>query len=278
MTFTRTSKTGLKAATIKTEELYGVLLQADGESGPLPDEAISAKIFAAEDFYERDLQITFGERRVFSDPQGRASAAAPLTLSDFNPTADLSDPAYDIEVGQWNRERWGLIKLRRRPIRAVAQVIFAWVPQTIIWTVPPEWVVLDRAAGTLQIKPTTGQLSVLTFAAFIGAFFLEGRGLPHSIYVDYTVGYTNDELWAWHADLLEGVRLRTLLTLMGILTTVRNQGQMSGSLALDGMSESRGWGGKYGAYSGAITLAVERELEIRKAFREKDRGVCVAFA
>lgn len=275
----RESKTGIKVEDLKGEELYGVLLKARGEQAVLPDDAIQRKLLAAEDFYERDLQIAFGDRRVFSDPQSRSNAGAPLQLSDFSESADLTDPAYDYDQDLWGGNKWAMIKLRRRPVRSITQVVFTWTPREIIWKVPDDWIVVDRKGGTVQIKPASGPVMVLSLSSYLLSTVAGGRGLPHSVYIDYRTGITPAELEADHQDLLEGIRLRTVLALGGIITSIATPGgQTGGSLSLDGLSRSRNFGGKFGAYSGKFALAIEQEADIRQSWGTKEKGVAVAFA
>ena len=125
----------------------------------------------------------------------------------------------------------------------------------------------------VQIAPTSGQAVLMTFTAYILGVISGGRGLPQSIILDYTTGFTPELLEARHQDLIEGVRLRTLMALGGIIATIRTGGQTGGSLGLDGLSESRSFGGKFGPYSGMIELAMQREKEIRDGWRQKEHGV-----
>lgn len=275
----RTAKTGITVASIKASELYGVLGQAVGEAAPLSEETILQKLYAAEDFYERDLTLRWTPTRVFSTPQTRAAHPEPLLrVTDFDPIADLGEAAYDYPRGHWEYERHGFLKLRQRPIRAITQVVFTWAGAHRLWAVPPEWIQSDARAGTINIVPTSGpEFAAVAFNSFLLMRLGSGFGLPHSIVVDYTVGFTPEELDWQHQDLLNGVRLRALLMLGGIVSTIASGGGMSQSLGLDGLSHARGFGGKYGAYSGAITLALEQEQEIRETWRAKERGVPMAI-
>lgn len=275
----RASKTGIEIASIKAHDLYGVLLQARGESGPLSDLAIQQKLFAAEDFYERDCNLVLPVTRVFSAPAQRAAHPdATLRVADFDPLLDIAEPAYDYPVGHWDHDRWGLIQLRHRPIRSVTQLVFTWAGSTRVWQVPAAWIGTDAQFGTLQVTPVTGPAVLMSFSAYLLTVLAGGRGLPHAIIVDYVTGYTPEELAHRHQDLLEGIRLRAVLGLMGIMGTIMTGGVQSSSLGLDGLSRSRGFGGKWGAFSGRIELAVQTEQEIRNTWRQREHGLPVVFA
>lgn len=275
----RGSKTGIRIADLKAHELYGVLVQARGETGPLPDTAIEAKLYAAEDFYERELALRWAVTRVFSAPQQRAAHPdASLRVADFDPLYDLAEPAYDYPVGLWDADRWALTKLRHRPVRSVTQMVFTWAGSTRVWRVPAEWIGLDAQFGTVQVTPVTGPAIVMSFSAYLLTVIAGGRGLPHAILIDYVTGYTPEELAQFHQDLLEGVRLRTMLGLFGALgTIVMPGGQTSSSLGLDGLSRSRGFGGRFGPFGARIELAQQQEQEIRDTWRRKEHGVPVEF-
>jgi hypothetical protein len=282
----RTSKTGITAKSLKEAELYGVLIQAAGEAKPLADTEIMRRLYAAEDFYERALAIRFQQTRVFSSPEKRlTSPDVAIKIESFSTTAaptegwgpDLAEPAYDYPVNLWDYERWGMLQLRHRPVRAITQVVFTWAGSQRVWKVPADWIQADLKSGTINITPTTGFQAMLSFNAYILSVVAGGRGLPHSILIDYEVGFTPDELAWHHQDLLLGVRLLTLLQLGGIASVAASGGQMSGALSIDGLSHSRGWGGKYGAYSGAITLAIEQEAQIRESWRRQEKGIPMAM-
>ncbi|MEO8602979.1 MAG: hypothetical protein ABI629_10410 [bacterium] len=275
----RTSKTGITVADLKASELYGILGKAVGEALPLANETIEQKLFAAEDFYEHELGLRWTPTRVLSNPEDRANVSDPLLrVADFDPIQDISEPAYDYPRGLWEYERCGFLQLRNRPIRSIIQVVFTWGTSIQIWRVPLDWVQPDRRAGTINMVPTSGVTSLLPFNVYLMSVLSSpSRGLPHSILIDYTVGFSADELAWHHQDLLNGVRLMTLLNLGGIVSTIASGGQMSGSLSMDGLSHSRGFGGKYGAYSGPIMLAIEQEKAVRDSWRAKQRGIQMAI-
>ena len=278
----RTTKTGITAAEIKAGELYGKLIRANGEAADYPDTEINRKLFAAEDFYERTCQFKWQTTRVFSSPQLRVDSPDPqVRVTDYDPTKDIAESAFDYDPLMFRNNQWGEQQLGQRPVQSWQQAFF-WYPGAEIgasWRIAADWVRLDYRYGTLQIVPATGaQLQLLSLNAYIASSVAGGRGIPASLFFDYTVGFTPEILQAQHQDLLEGVRLLTLLLLFGLLSTVRSGGQTGGSLGLDGLSESKSFGGKYGAYAGEIELAKEYEQSIREAWQTAEQGPAVAFA
>jgi len=288
--FVRQPYSPVTVESIKATDLYGILLRAKGEAADFSDDAIQQKIVAAEDFYSNNLKLSWFVQRVFTDVHGRGAdphgkvfpGNDPLGVlnlpADYNELTDLDEPAYDYQRDFWGEERWGFLQLWRRPVRDIVQVVFAYPGTQPIYRVPDEWIRLDKRYGKLQLIPSSGTAIYASFNAYFLGVIAGGRGLPQSIYVDYVVGYTVDLLNAQHQDLLEGLRLRTVLLLMGILGIVRLGGLTNDSLSLDGLSRSRGTSGKYGPYSGRIELAIEQEKEIRNSWLASRRGIPVVFA
>lgn len=264
----RKGKTGIAVAEILEGELYGVLLKARGEAKPLGEPELFRKLRAAEDFYERTLQVRFGEQRIASEPEKRG----------LNPdTYDVAETAYDYPPDFQTEERWGFLQLRARPVKEVTKYFFTypgmgWQPA---YDVNPDWVrLLDRKSGITRLVPGSGEITTFAFSSFIHSVLSASRGVPSSIFVDYVAGLSRDEIAKNHNDLLEGIRLRTALSTFGILTNVRTGGTGSQSLSQDGQSRSQGFaGGKYGAYSGFITLAMEQEEAILESWKTHERGI-----
>ncbi len=281
-------KTPITVEEIQAEELYGVVVEARGEPGPLDAKAIKRKLRAAEDFYERRLAIRFKPTRVFSDIHARETFPSGngigLPVPAFDPLNDIEEPAYDYDPGNWNEQRWGETRLNYAPVVEISQWVYAYPGTIPTFKMPPSWIKGDYQYGRLKIVPSSGQAIALRFNGFVASVATGGRGIPMSIFIDYVTGFaaTHEEakevLLAHHEDLLEGVRLRTLLMLGGILVNTRSGGTTGGSLGLDGMSRSRNFGGKFGAYSGMIELAIDREKEILRNWRGSHKGVSVGFA
>ncbi|HVM95632.1 MAG TPA: hypothetical protein VMT89_04555, partial [Candidatus Acidoferrales bacterium] len=171
--------------------------------------------------------------------------------------------------------------LNHGPIRDVT-ACFWWYPGTApgsSWTIQPTWQRIDYQFGRFDTVPADGPLmQMLSLNAFVLSSIAGGRSVPQSIFVDYTAGFTKEIIAGRLAYLLKGVRLRTMLGLMGVVSTIASNGQTGGSLGLDGMSESKSFGGKWGAFSGAVELALRQEDEIRELYKAKTRGTGVSFA
>jgi hypothetical protein len=279
--FERTSKTGITADQIKSVELYGKLIRGQGEAADFSDPAINDHLFTAEDFYERYLQIKLAPTRVFSNPQLRATSPDPAVKTDFDPTKDIAEPAYDYQNSMFQHNRWSNIELNYRPVRSVTQCFF-WFPGTTIgasWRLANDWLRLDYKFGTQQIVPASGiLLPMLSLNAYVIGALAGGRDVPQSIFIDYVVGFESEELQRDHYDLLRGIRLLALLLMFGLLTSVRSAGMTGRSLGLDGLSRSNSFGGKYGAYSGEIELAIANEKMLRENWQQQEQSVICSYA
>lgn len=279
----RESKTGLTVEEIKSDDLYGVLIKSEGENLALSDEAILRKLYAAEDFYERDLQMRFKQTRVFSDVFGRQNGVFPADTTfalpgDYDPLTDIDEPAYNYPDYFFNYSTWGQFTLNYRPIINIERLAFAFPGTRPLYTPPKNWLRIDRKYGTVQIVPSSGEVLVSVLAGFILRIAGGARGVPQSIFVDYTIGFLPGELEQNHQDLIEGVKLRTIMNLGGIISSIANPGG-KGSLELevDNLRKKTSYTGKYGAYSGKIELAMTMENEIRENWKKRDKGPVLAF-
>ena len=140
---------------------------------------------------------------------------------------------------------------------------------------PSDWIRLDRRFAFVDVVPSSGPALVMSgLVAFLLNKVAGGRGVPQSILIDYKTGFTTALLEAQHQDLLKGVRLRTILSVFGIVSAFLSPaGAISQSLSLDGLTRSQGFGGKYGPYTGAILRAVEEEEQIRASWKSHEKGV-----
>jgi len=271
------TKSGLVVEDIKGNQLYGILLTARGEQKSYPDTEILRKIRAAEDFYEKNLNIFLGIKRIKCGAHERGVAIDPNAA-----IPEIEEPGYDYDRDWYLGDKWGGFKLRNRPVvpdpnapSGITQLFFAFPSaEQKLFNVPQQWLKVDFKNGQINVIPTNAAI----YASF-NAFFLSiasggAYGLPKVIFVDYLAGYDPTRLRRDNADLLEGIMLRTLLFLGGIIGNVPFAGVGSTSIGLDGLSHSRGFaGGKYGRYSGQIQLAVEQEKEIRESFRAHEKSV-----
>ena len=175
------TKSPVTADAILGGELYAVLVRAAGQTAPLPSWFVAEKIRAAEDSIEHELQLFFGERRVASNPRARG----------LDPTTyDVEVAALDYERDFFVEARWGWVYLDYRPIQSIERFFFSY-PGTAFaqsYNVPVDWLQADPKFARVQIVPTHGEAIIASFNAWVLSVLAGGRGLPQSIYVDYTAG------------------------------------------------------------------------------------------
>lgn len=270
------TKSLLTVEDIKGDLLYGVLLKARDEAADYPDTEILRKIRAAEDFYESNVNIALGIRKYVSGAHVRG-----ITLDPDAAIPEEEEAGYDYDP-DWNLgQKFGGFKLRNRPIipadtdSGIVNFFFAFPSaETKLYNVPQGWISPDFKNGQLNIIPSSGAIIASFGTWFLGVAASGAIGIPKIVYVDYLAGYDASRLRRDHADLLEGLKLRTLLLLGGILGNITSPGIGNTSIGLDGLSHSRGFaGGKYGRFSGQLQLAIEQEKEIRDSFRNHAKGI-----
>ena len=271
-------KTPITVEELKAGELYGVLVKSRTEAEPLPDAVLETKLRAAEDSLEHELQLFFRERRVISEPDHRPALSPAFSEAG----GDVEIPALNYPEDWYFESRWGWTELPYRPIKSVDKFFFSY-PGTAFtesYTYIPEWVRLDKKFGRFYIVPTksAGAVTLALLNNFILSILGTGRGLPQTLFIDYTAGFSPEALKRDHNDLLELVRLTTTLLVFGILGNVRSGGLGNQSLSQDGQSRSQSIAqGKFGPYSGAIELANQNIAAIKETWRRSERGISMCF-
>jgi hypothetical protein len=260
------TRSGITAAELLEEELYGVLVQAAGEDHPLGLPWAYGKLRAAEDYYADRLQLQIGVQRIVSDAKGR----------NLDPdTYDIDEPAYDWTADMFAGDRWGEFYLNHRPVVDVSRFVVSYPGMSLAQSViPRSWVQLNREEAKVELVPGRGGDDGLIAYQLrpILTGLHGGSRLPNSIFVDYTAGITPQELRRRHNHLLQAIKARALLIGFSALTNARTGGLGSQSLSVDGLSRNENYhGGKYGPYSGAIEQLLQTEKDLVDAWRAAHR-------
>lgn len=261
------TKSGLTAAALRTSELYGVAGQALGEALPFSDDALEDEIRAAEDYYQRELGFRFQVTRIACAARERGLVRG----VDY----DEEETPYTYPPDFFSGEKWGHLELRQKPVVDVTRLAFAFPnPAQIMFELDRGWVRVDHKRGQLNIIPTSGPTVLLALNGQMMSLVGGAWSLPKSVLVDYTVGFTPDELRADYADLLKAIRLRATISVLPGLGIALTGGRTSKSLGLDGMSESGGFqAGRYGPYSGLIEAAMQAEKTLHDSLMQSIQGV-----
>jgi len=251
------TKSGIEVEDFRKDYLFGLPSQLR-KSSEWSSTFLYNKIRAAEDTLERDLSVYYTPKIIMSEP-----AATLIQGTDY----DIAEPAYDYSSDFYVGERWGDIRLRRYPVRSVQSVKFCYPNiDHRIMTVPPVWVRLNGPFGRIRLVPDSASM-VLSFTAYMLSIFSGGRGVPQSIFVNYTAGFSGvdgkADLATDYQDFLE---LTKRLAVLNIVEDAFMPSSTSNSA--DGLSQSQSYVIK--DFRGSYEKSLEK-------FRNKIKGVRCVF-
>lgn len=212
-----------------------------------------AKLMAAEKDAERRLRVFFEPVTVFAYEPSDAELAA------LNGARYVEESAYDYEPGIWGSEDWGYLVLRKSPVIAVDSVVFAYpAPAQAVFTVPKEWIRLDKKDGHLRFVPAGSTLSIGAMSATMLSAMAGGRNVPQMLQIKYRAGLRNvrDD----YPDLLD------LVQKMASLRIIQDAYlPQSGSISADGLSQSMSV--QMEAYHDGIDSAIDTLLQALHGIR-----------
>lgn len=149
----------------------------------------------------------------------------------------LNGMAWEIEVGtdydptMFERDKWGFIVTRQRPVISVERMRFVYPTQNMgFFEIPSQWLSIDRHYGHIRIVPDSS--AVLTsMSGFVLTNLAAGRTIPSMIQYVYTAGLTNVE--STYPELLDAIKKKAVLKIISDAFLPQ-----SGSISSDGLSES----------------------------------------
>lgn len=223
------TKTSLFVKDIVVNELRQDRLMA-AAAGVLQDVKVSDdylwdKIRAAESELAHQLRVPLVPTRFFPiEP----------TAEDL---AELGDMAWEIEVGtdydptMWERDKWGFIVTRQKPVISIERMRFAYPTQNMgFFDIPREWITLDAKYGHIRIVPNSS--AVLTaMSGFILTNLAQGRVIPSMIQFVYTAGLV--DVQNKYPELLDCIKKKAVCKVVADAFLPQ-----SGSISADGLSES----------------------------------------
>jgi hypothetical protein len=203
--------------------------------GALTPAMVWDKLVAAETECERLLKTFFDAVVVIPDMALPAEIEA---LEEAN-TRYITISGFDYDPAMFSGERWGLCRLPYRPIQSVQSVIISFpAPFLQNYTVPGEWIRIDRKNGDLNLVPTTSAATTP-----VGAFALVAMAgsitYPQAIQVRYTCGLTNAsgkvvtsfaQEWDDLVDVVKRIAISKIFKMMML--------PQSASISADGLSQS----------------------------------------
>jgi hypothetical protein len=200
----------------------------------LTDSMLWDKLMAAESEAERLLRVFFSATQVVPDD----APAAEIDALEAAGTRYVTTSNYDYDPDLFLNDAWGFIQLSHKPIQSIGSVIIAFpTPFLQNYTVPADWLRLDRKYGHLQFVPTsTAQVTP------VGAYAIAmwgGSIYPQAIQIRYLCGLTNANGQAvtsfaphWN-DLVDVVKRMAILRILKTSFL-----PSSSSISADGLSQS----------------------------------------
>lgn len=175
----------------------------------IDDDYILEKLVAAEADAQRRLRCFFTPREIVPDGTSQDVIAA---LQAAGNTVVI-EPGYDYTPDFFQGDTWGRIDVRHRPIIAVHSIQFAYpTPQLAVYTIPIEWVRLDRKYGSINLVPIETAL-MLPLNAFILSALGGGGTVPLMLQVAYRAGLPNAA--GDYPDLLNVIKKMAVLDIIG---------------------------------------------------------------
>ena len=209
---------------LRTDRLM-LAATASMPSVALSDDYLWEKLRSAESDIGHTLRVPLGPTTFFPDQPTQDQIDA------LNGGAWAIDPGYDYEPQSFSSDKWGMIKLRNKPLISVSRIRFAYPGGTgSSYELPVDWVGMDRKTGTIQFVPTN-----TAFAAPLNAFVMQamgaGRTIPLAVQVSYVAGLLNAA--SDFPELLDAVMKTAVLKILEDAFLPQ-----SGSISADGLSQS----------------------------------------
>ena len=141
------------------------------------------------------------------------------------------DPGYDYVPEMFERDKWGYIVTRHRPVISVEYMRFAYPTQNQgFFDVPLDWLRVDSRPGHVRIVPSNSALLMGT-AGFAMTSMINRRSIPDMVQVAYTAGLQN--IQTEYPEILDVVKKKAVLSVL-----VDSYIPQSGSISADGLSQS----------------------------------------
>ncbi len=211
---------------VRTERLVAAA------AGALPgvtitDDYIWSKLLTAERELARRLRVFLQPTIIVPDDASQAE----LDALEAGTEPWAQEAAYDYSRDFFADDRWGYIVAQHKPIISVQSLQFVY-PSALnqVFSVPPEWIRLDKKQGHIRLVPST-----MAFMAPLGAFLMQalsgGRTIPFMIQLRYTAGLAH--VLAQWPDVVDVIKKKAVLSIVEDAFLPQ-----SGSISADGLSQS----------------------------------------
>lgn len=182
---------------------------------------------AAEDDLETQLRIFFEPVEILAMSTPDTERATLLQAG----TRTADDPGYPSDPLLFRGDRWGIVRLRFKPIISIVSFSFNYPdPYSVLYDVPQDWLRIDKKYGEVQLVPTSNFISFPVTTLLLTAA-TGGTEIPYFLQVRYQAGLTDAR--KNHPALID------LIFKMASVRVIENLYlPSSGSISADGLSQS----------------------------------------
>lgn len=189
------------------------------------DDYLWEKLCAAEAYVAGLLRVPLVPTRYFPI-QPTADELAALGAMPWQ-----IDSGYDYVPEMFERDKWGYLVTRHRPVISVEYVRFAYPTQNQgFFNVPLDWLRVDSRPGHVRIVPSNSALLMGT-AGFAMTSMINRRSIPDMVQVAYTAGLQN--IQTEYPEILDVIKKKAVLNVLA-----DSYIPQSGSISADGLSQS----------------------------------------
>lgn len=238
--------------TLIDDYFFGASL-LDPNGNELTTTQISKNITRATDWVQKKLDILI----------------TPVEFSEDNSNAER------IDYRQADFVNWMHIKLLNYPVISVESVKVKFPTDTDLVTYPSSWIRLDSDVGIVRLVPEVGSMPsyFMQYGGFLPEFIMAKDMIPHMLQVEYTAGFTNDQIPLFINELIGKKAAILLFSILGDI--VLGAGIANQSVSIDGLSVSTGTtaSAMYNAYSARVTQYKEELKDDMKTALNYYKGI-----
>lgn len=189
------------------------------------DQYIWDKVRAAESEIAHTLRVPLVPTAFFPLPPSEAEIDA------LEGMAWAVDPGYDYDPTLYQRDKWGYIITRHRPIISIDVVRFSYPSQNSgFFDIPTDWLRFDARTGHIQIVPTSNAV-LASMSGFGMTALAGGLIIPAMVQVFYKAGLVDAA--TVYPELLDAIKKKAVVKIISDAFMPQ-----SGSISADGLSQS----------------------------------------
>jgi len=256
------TRTSLFIKDIVVDEMRNEQLMA-AAAGVLQDVVITdsyiwSKVRAAESEISHRLRVPLVPTHFFPLPP------TPDQVAALDGMAWQDEVGYDYNPDMFERDKWGFIVTRQRPIISIVKLRFSMPSAAASYfDIPPDWIRIDARYGHLRILPTTNASLITT--SIIGMTALSWHSvIPAMIQLEYIAGLTDVE--DTYPELLDCIKKLAVCKIVEEAFLPQ-----SGSISADGLAQSLSV--DVGKYHDVIDLIIDGPAGSNGGLQSKINGI-----